>query len=205
MKKVLYTLLAVSIVFAACKKEDEVVTPVAASIVGVWTPTSVDKDSSMTTTIAGEIVEELDFGDGPEVLTYSGSETMTPAEAGMEGNLEFTSDGKMFLDGDTMNYTYSNSVLTVTDSDTTMLLDCSFTETNLSLTMEFSMDTAFNEPMLMLFGFANGDMTISAYMGQTIHCSRNTMTNNNVSQRVGNTNHSWFVEPKFNNILKSIK
>ena len=48
MKKVLYTLLAVSIVFAACKKEDEVVTPVAPSIVGVWTPTSVSVTQSMS-------------------------------------------------------------------------------------------------------------------------------------------------------------
>ena len=31
MKKVLYTLLAVSIVFAACKKEDEAVTPTVLS------------------------------------------------------------------------------------------------------------------------------------------------------------------------------
>ena len=56
-----------------------------------------------------------------------------------------------------------------------------------------------------MLGFANGDVTISAYMGKTIHCSRNTMTNNNVSQKVVNTNHSWFVKPKFNNIIKSIK
>ncbi len=56
-----------------------------------------------------------------------------------------------------------------------------------------------------MLGFASGDVTISAYIGKTIHFSINTMTNNNVSQKVVNTNHSWFVKPKFNNIIKSIK
>ena len=56
-----------------------------------------------------------------------------------------------------------------------------------------------------MLGFANGDVTISAYMEKTIHCYWNTMTNNNVSQKVVNTNHSWFVKTKFNNIIKSIK
>ena len=212
MKKLIYTLLAVSIIFAACKKEDEVTTPVtnpvAASIVGVWTPTSVDIDSSMTTTIAGEIVEEFDFGDGPEILSYSGSETMTPEEAGFDGELEFTSDGKMLVDGDEeMDYTYSNSVLTVTVDDTTMEWACSVTSTNLSLTIESSMDTAFTEPMLVMLGFANGDVTVSGYMAQTVHCSRNTMTNTNVSQKVGNTDYNWFVKPQFNKakLINSIK
>lgn len=222
MKKALYALLLVSIIFAACKKEDEVVAPVLVngctdtaatnynsnatnddssciySIVGVWTPTSVDKDSSLSTTIAGEVVYELDG----EVMTFSGSETMTPAEADIIGNIEFASNGKMFLDDDTMDYTYSNSLLTVIDSDTTMLLPCLVTSTSLSLTIEMSMDTAFNEPSLIMLGFANGDITISSYFGQTIHCSRSSVVNTNVSQRIENTNHSWFVKPKFNNIMK---
>ena len=53
--------------------------------------------------------------------------------------------------------------------------------------------------------FANGDVTISDYMVKTIYFFRNTMTNNIVSQKVVNTDHSCFVKPKFNNIIKSIK
>ena len=222
MKKVLYTLLAVSIIFAACKKEeDEVTTPVTPlvisgcidamatnynalatvdddsciyGLVGIWTPTSVVRDSSMTTTINGEIIYEMDG----ELLTYSGSQTMTPEEADMQGNMEFTSDGKMLVDGDEMDYTYANNVLTITDEDTTMVLPCSVTSTDLTLTMEQSMDTAWVEP-----GF--GDFSISVYYGMTINCSRSTAVNTNVNQRVGNTDYNWFVKPKFNNILKSIK
>jgi hypothetical protein len=258
MKKLLYTFLAVSIIFAACKKEDEVVLPTVISgctdvlaqnynsnatvdngfctyitvisgcmdtiatnynplatiddgscilgIVGVWTPTSVDKDSSTTTTIAGEIVYEFDFGDGLEILTYSGSQTMTPEEADMEGTMEFTADGyAIFAGEDTSLYTYSNDMLIIIDEDEEMELACTFTETDLTLTMEESMDTAFTEPMLVMLGFANGDVTVSASQRMTINCSRNTAVNTNLNQRIGNTNHNWFVKPKFNNIIKSIK
>ena len=164
MKKLLYTFLAASIIFAACKKEDEVVAPAVINgcmdgtatnynsnattddgsctysgcmdpiatnynanatvddgsciygIVGVWTPTSVDIDSSMTTTIAGDIIDVFDFGDGPEILSYSGSQTMTPEEADIEGDIEFTADGK-FITDDTASYTYSNNVLTIIEYD----------------------------------------------------------------------------------------
>ena len=200
MKKLLYTFLAVSIIFAACKKEDEVTTPVtnpvAASIVGIWTPTSVDIDSSLTTTINGEIIYDLQG----EVMTYSGSQTMTPEEAEMEGSLEFTADGYAIIAGeDTSLYTYSNDILIIIeDGEEEIEFVCAFTETDLTLTMEASMDTAWFETGM-------GDIAISAYMGRTIHCSRNTMTSTNISQRIGNTNHSWFVKPKFNNIIKSIK
>jgi len=223
MKKILYTFLAVSIIFAACKKEEGCTDAIATnynadaedddgsctySIIGVWTPTSVDIDSSMEMTVGGEIIEEMDCGDGPESVNYSFSGTMTPEEAGFIGNMEFTSDGKMLVDGDEMDYTYSNNIVTVTDSDTTMVFPCSVTSTNLSLTIEASMDTAFTEPLLMLFcGLASADVTISAYMGQTIHCSKNKsgVINTNIGQRIGNTNHSWFVKPKLNDILKNIK
>ena len=202
MKKILYTFLAVSIIFAACKKEENNAPSASASIVGVWTPTSVVLDTSQTVTIAGDTIEEFDFGDGPEVLSYSGSETMTPAQAGFSGNIELTADGKAITD-DTSSYTYSNNVLTIIDEDLTFA--CSLTSTSLSLTREESMDTAFNNPGLMMFGFANGDVTVSSYRGMTIHCSRSSVVNTNVNQRVGNTNHSWFTKPKLPNILKDIK
>lgn len=200
MKKLIYTLLGVSIIFAACKKEEDE-QPNNLSIVGVWTPTSVDQDSSMTTTIAGEVVDELNG----EVMTYSGHETLTPEEAGIEGNIEFTTDGKVITD-DTSSYIYSNNILTITDDDGTITtLPCTFTATNLTATFEMSMDTAYNEPDLILLGFTNGDITISAYFGQTIHCTRNTVINTNVNQRIGKTNNNWFVKPKLDNIIKSIK
>jgi len=189
MKKLIYSLLAVSIIFAACKKEEETNNPPAsASIVGVWTTTSVDIDTSVTVTMMGMVVDSL---------SGSGSITMTPNDADIFEEVEFTNNGKMFVDGDTADYTYSNNLLTVDFGNGEVEeVSCSFTATDLSITLEETMDTAWTE-----MGMA---ITVSIYWGQTIHCSRNTIINTNVSQRVRNTNHSWFVKPKIDNILKSI-
>jgi len=191
MKKLIYSLLVVSIIFAACKKEEENNNPPtpSVSIVGVWTTTSVDIDTSSTVTINGVVVDSL---------SGSGSITMTPTDADIFEEIEFTNNGKMFVDGDTADYTYSNNLLTVDFGNGEVEeVSCSFTATDLSITLEDNIDTAWTE-----MGMA---ITISIYWGQTIHCSRNTVINTNISQRVRNTNHSWFVKPKIDNILKSIK
>ena len=209
MKKLLYIFLAVSIIFAACKKEEEETnnsgnnnnTP---SIVGVWTPNSVTIDTSMTTIIDGQTVNELD-GD---IVTYSGTETMTPTEAGIDGNMEFTDNGEAITFDDTSTYFYSNNVVTIIDEDGESTdLTCTFTGSDLlALTMSASMDTSWNEPMLILLdpSYTEGNISISANQSWTINCSRSTVVNTNVNQRVGESNHSWFVKPKIDNILKSI-
>ena len=214
MKKLLYTLLAVSIIFSACKKEDEETNSgnnnnnnnnnTSTSIVGVWTPTSVTIDTSMTTIIDGQTVNELDG----QIMTYSGTETMTPEEADIEGTLEFTDNGQAIFDtDDTSTYFYSNNVVTIIDEDgESNEFTCIFTGADiLALTMSYSMDTSYNEPMLMILGYPTGDISISANQTWTINCSRSTVINTNVNQRVGKNNHSWYIEPKFNNILKNIK
>jgi len=107
-------------------------------------------------------------------------------------------NGKMFVDEDTADYTYSNNLLTVDFGNGEVEeVSCSFTATDLSITLEETMDTAWTEMGIPI--------TVSIYWGQTIHCSRNTVINTNVSQRIGENNHSWFVKPKFDNIIKSIK
>lgn len=228
MKKILYTLLAVTFVFSACKKEDEVVTPTVISgctdaiatnynssatnddgsctysVVGVWTPTSVTQDSSLTTIIDGEIVTDL-MG---EIMTYSGSVTMTPEEADLTGTLEFTDNGQAIFsgEGDTSTYIYSNNIITIIDEDgESNELTCTFIGTNIALTMSESMDTSWTDPDLIMLGYPEGNISISAVSALTINCSKSTAVNTNVSQRVGETNHSWFVKPKFDNILKNIK
>jgi len=181
MKNILYTLLSLSLIFSACKKEDDSPNNSnsnnnSTSIVGVWTPTSVTIDTSLTTIIDGEIVNELDFGYGPETLTYSGSETITPEEADMTGTLEFTDNGQAIFEDedDTSTYLYSNDVVKIIDDDgDTTELTCLFTGSdNLALTMSFSMDTSFNEPMLMIFGYPEGNISISGNETRTINAIR---------------------------------
>ena len=210
MKKLLYTLLAVSIIFSACKKEDEETNSSnnnnnnSTSILGVWTPTSVTIDTSMTTIIDGETVNDLDG----EIMTYSGTETTTPAEAGIDGNLEFTDNGLAIFDADddTSIYSYSNNVVTIINDDGELTeFTCTFTGSDiLALTMSYGMDTSYNEPMLIFLGYPEGNISISANQSLTINASRSTVINTNVNQRIGNTNHNWFVKPRFDNILKRV-
>ena len=113
MKKLIYTFLAVSILFASCKEEDEIIAPVAPSIVGVWTPTSYSVISSYEVVVMGEIV---DSGDTSYTMTPTDEEWDFPAA------IEFTDTGKVITtneDGEleTDSYTTSGSSLTFTNSD----------------------------------------------------------------------------------------
>ena len=118
MKKLLYTLLAVSIIFAACKKEeDEVVSPVAPSIVGTWTPTSAAVN--YTVTMGGMILMDTSY-------------TMTPSDEEWEfTDVEFTADGQMIMDGESIQYSHSGNTLTITEDGETETNTCTVTSTNM--------------------------------------------------------------------------
>ena len=118
MKKLLYTLLAVSIIFAACKKEeDEVVSPVAPSIVGTWTPTSAAVN--YTVTMGGMMLMDTSY-------------TMTPSDEEWEfTDVEFTADGQMIMDGESIQYSHSGNTLTITEDGETETNSCTVTSTNM--------------------------------------------------------------------------
>ena len=128
MKKILYKLLAVSIIFTACKKEDDdVVTQVVPSIVGDWTPTYVSVFYSTTATVMNQIV-----------YSYDTTFTMTPTDEDWDfpNGMEFTTDRTMYVDeGDGMittnSYTYSANLLIVTDEEGTETSTYTVTSTSL--------------------------------------------------------------------------
>ena len=168
MKKTLYLFLAVSFFFTACKKEEGCTDSTATnynadaedddgsctySIIGVWTPTSVSGTSSMTATVMGQIVDSFD-------TTF----TMTAAEAGMDGDREFTTGGEMYVDGDTNSYTHSGNVLTVTDDDGTETHSCTVTST--SLTVMFSNTETYTED------YMGQEATITESGDWTLNCTR---------------------------------
>ena len=155
MKKALYILLAVSIIFASCKKEeDEVVTPVTVSIVGVWTPTSVSGTQSMSVTEMGQIVDSFD-------TTF----TMTAADPEWEfTDVEFTADGNMYVDGDTNSYTYSGNVLTITEDGESETQACTVTST--SLTVIFSETETYTED------YMGQEATITESSDMTLNATR---------------------------------
>ena len=161
MKKILYTLLAVSIIFAACKKEEyDVVTPVAPSIVGDWTPTSASVNYSTTAIVMGQIVYSSD-------TTF----TMTPTDAGWDfpNGMEFTTDGTMYVDeGDGMittnSYTYSGNLLTVTDEGGPETR--TFTVTSTSLTIMDSDTETYTED------YMGQEATITESFDMTLNCTK---------------------------------
>ena len=118
MKKVLYSLLAVSIIFASCKKEeDEVVVPVAPSIVGTWSPTSAEVNYSAS--MGGMILMDTSY-------------TTTSSDLEWEfTDVKFTADGQMIMDGDTIQYSYSGNVLTTTEDGETETNTCTVTSTDM--------------------------------------------------------------------------
>jgi len=124
MKKIIYTLLAVTLVFSACKKEEEeIVTPVAPLIVGTWTPTDALIEYSYTVTVMGAVVEE-----------DAGTETMTSEDEDWEfTDVEFTADGQMISEGESNSYSHSGNVLTITDDEGTETHSCTVTSTSLTV------------------------------------------------------------------------
>ena len=118
MKNVLYFSLAVSIIFASCKKEeDEVVAPVAPSIVGTWSPTSAEVNYSAS--MGGMILMDTSY-------------TTTSSDQDWEfTDVTFTADGQMIMDGDTIQYSYSGNVLTTTEDGETETNTCTVTSTDM--------------------------------------------------------------------------
>ena len=168
MKKLIYTLLALSMIFTACKKEEGCTDAIATnynadaedddnsciySIIGVWTPTSVSGSQSYSVTVMGEIVDSFD-------TTY----TMTAAEAGMDGDVEFTADGNMYEGGDTASYTYSVNVLTITDDWESETQTCTVTST--SLTVSFSETETYTED------YMGQEATITESSDMTLNANR---------------------------------
>ena len=171
MNKVLYTLLAVSIIFAACKKEDvdgcmdttatnynEIATVDDGScilgIVGVWTPTSASGTQSMSVTVMGQIVDSFD-------TTF----TMTSADPDWEfTDVEFTTDGKMYNDLDTNSYTYSGNVLTITEDGESETQTCTVTST--SLTIIFSETETYTDD------YMGQEATITESSDMTLNATR---------------------------------
>ena len=169
MKKLIYTLLALSMIFTACKKEEGCTDAIATnynadaedddnsciySIIGVWTPNSMTVNASQTVTVEDIVVQSFD-------TAY----TITPQDTSwnLQGNIEFTNNGSVITTNDygeieTDSYTTSGSSLTITDSDDGSIDNATYivTKTNLAFTMsdtetETEMGTTYSSTYDMTF------------------------------------------------------
>ncbi len=195
MKKLLYTLLAVSFIFAACKKEDDA--PVAINgctestatnynsnatnddgsctydLVGTWTTTKITEDVYLSVSMGGIIVQEEDYLD---VMTDS----LDPS------SMSFLSNGTLYMYGDeemdTVSWAKSGDILSITDEDTTTNVTIQ-TLNATDLILELRIDTSFTDQ----------GVDVVYDITQTLELTRNTLIAENVNQRLGNTsNNSWF-------------
>ena len=143
MKKLIYTLLAVSIIFAACKKEeDDMIIPnydvdgcidatatnynnsatnddgsCIYSIIGTWTPTSAEVNYSVT--MGG-------------ITLMDSSYTTTSSDPEWEfTDVEFTADGQMIMEGESIPYSYTGNVLTISEDGETETSTCTVTSTEM--------------------------------------------------------------------------
>ena len=158
MKKLIYTLLAVSILFASCKEEDEIIAPAAPSIVGVWTPTSISVISSYELVEMGKIVDSGDT-----------SYTMTPTDEGWDfpAAIEFTNTGTVISTNEngeleTDSYTTSGSSLTLTFTNSPDADIFTYTVTTTDLVLTQSVTET---------GTEDGQTWTSSYK-ITINCTR---------------------------------
>ena len=147
MKKILYTLLAVSIIFTACKKEEGCTDAIATnynadaedddnsciySIVGTWSPTSAAINYSAS--MGGIILMDTSY-------------TTTPADTSWEfTDVEFTADGQMIMDGESIPYSHSGNVLTITEDGETETNSCTVTSTDMVVILD---DTEEEDGMTM--------------------------------------------------------
>jgi hypothetical protein len=186
MKKLLYTLLAVTLVFSACKKEEEdsIAAPTVLSgctdaiatnydatatsddgsctfgIVGVWSATNVIIDSTITVTVGG-ILDPTQSGSGSETLTAEDSESPT--------SIEFLSNDTVYAlhsydpqDDNTTTYSISGSTLTINASEDEDQMIFEYTVDKTTLTLVMSIDTSVSMP----------PVEISANFSQTMNFNR---------------------------------
>jgi hypothetical protein len=136
MKKLLYTLLAVSFIFTACKKEEGCTDAIATnynadaedddnsciySIVGTWSPTSA------------AVIANVSMSD---ITLLDTSYTMTPSDEDWDlTDIEFTADGQRIIDGESIPYSYSGNTLTITEDNEIETHTCTVTSTDMVLIM----------------------------------------------------------------------
>jgi hypothetical protein len=189
MKKLLYIFLAVSIIFAACKKEEDNNPPTSpASIIGGWDCTTVTIDSSVTFSYMGITIDSL---------SSSGSFSMTAAEADFVYGLDF-------LGGPTSGniYVYEDPI-TVTDTSTWEIVGDSLVIDEGDITFKYIVTS---NALSLIQGaseyYDDGmGMEVDYNYNQTINFTRNNgFTTNSTNQRKSNT--PWFNKTKLINRIK---
>ena len=213
MKKLIYTLLAVSILFAACKKEDEVTTPVTPSVLSGCTDAIATNYDVTATSDDGSCIYGIVGGawitDSEEitmhaVVSMGGMVMMDTTITEIENNPDSMerAGSKFWSNGDWDAWDSNNNLLdsgtwvqsgtTVTITTDTVVVGEIISVTQTNLVHEVEGNESFTEDGLDY----DVDYTFKAYHTR----DPNGFTTNNTNQRKGNT--SWINKRKLMNIIK---
>ena len=206
MKKLFYPLLAVSIIFAACKKENAAVNGCMDAIATNYNVLATSDDGTCTYgLVGGAWVASSTTLDAHVTITLGGMTLMDSTWTEVENNpdslepykLKFLNDGTYTeydqSDAEIESGTWSQSEneISITDSDTTFVVTLvSISKETAALEIDLS-DTETDDGMTVT---SEGTMSIN------FNRDENGFTTNNTNQRKGNT--SWFDKSKLLNIIK---
>jgi hypothetical protein len=213
MKKLIYTFLAVSIIFAACKKEDEVVTLTVVNgctdaiatnynalatnddgtctfglVGGAWIPTSEIQEGHITVTMMGIPIMDSTWSE-------TNTDSLEPSKIKFNSDLtwEFTdldgsiNGGVWLQDGDEVTLTEDSAGVQMEIGIFTV---ASVNKTDLVLLLTFN-ETEEEDGMIMTY-----EVNITMNFTRDL----NGLTSNTTNQRKSNT--LWFNKTKLMNSIK---
>ena len=202
MKKLIYSLITISFIFTSCSKEQGCMDSIATNYNvdaeeddnsctygltgGAWIANSATEDGTISVTMAG-----IPFFDSTWTYTESNPDSIEPYK------LKFNDDAtwneydlnNIIIGGGT--WSQSGNDLTITDSDTSMVLNIVSVSKEQS-TLELTFSDSEND----------GGMIMSYNVTSTLNFNRdvNSCCEENTAQRIGK--NQWFDKKKFRKLLK---
>ncbi len=222
MKNYLYLILAVSVIFTSCKKEEDE-NPTPTVITGCTNLNAVNYDASAqsddgsciydifptpTRWIATNVIVDTSstisiFGIVIDSLSGSGTVTYSPSEAESPSAVEFNSNTKLIFEADydnaidTLDYMINGTVLYVYDDfeEDTLELNYSVGENGLTLNQTMAIDTTFIDDGIPIGANFSYSMTLYFVKSNNFTTNLELRKNNNV----------FTSKNKLKHILKKLK
>jgi len=189
MKKLLYLLMCISLIFSSCKKEDDSTNNTSSEIFGSW-------DFSEYHSISAEGYYLGGYPNGTKIITYSGDEIMLPGDTSLGVqivNWTFSTDGYLtesfiYSNGesgtDNSSYEKNGNTLTIDTNNIWSIITLSSSQLTININEEDTM-TIHWEP--------NNDTVYFNEDNITIKWDRSSFTtDNSTSKRIQSNKDSFF-------------
>ena len=183
MKKLLYLLICLPLIFSSCKKDDD--SPVPVSIVGSWDLTEYHTINTDGYYLGG-------YPNGTKIITYSYDEILLPGDTswGVQSvNWTFSSDGYLtetFNDSDISNMIYEKNGNTLTIDTNTIWSIITLSSSKLIINHS-------SEDTMTYYWDTNNDTVYFYEWNPTLKWDRSSFTtDNSTSKRIQSNKDSFF-------------